>query len=218
VATQSRPEVKPGGIRKWVLIAGAGIGGLLLLGIGGWYWWDAAQSAGRSALIEASRLAQEALSPQATAAQRSAAVQALGDALARYPRHAAAPHAAYVLGNLHYQAKSFEAARAAFQASLKAGAGRSLAQLCRLGIGYTWEGQGEYAAALTAYQELAAGLTPGDFLYEDALLASARAHELLRQRAQALETYQRLLRDLPGSRRAEEVRSRVASLEGPARP
>ena len=196
------------------LAAGGGILALSLLGFGAWYWWDASQSAGRIALFDASRLAQEAASPQGTPAQRDATLKALGDALARYPRSTAAPEAAYSLGNLHYQARSFEAARMAYQASLKAGARGSLAQLNRLGIGYAWEGQGEHVAALAAYEELLGKLGPSDFLYEDILLATARAQELLKRRSQALETYQRHLAAFPRSRRAEEVRARLASLEG----
>lgn len=202
-----------GSPRIW-LTAGGGAIGLLLLGTGLWYRWDASQSAGRAALSEASRLAQEAASPQGSPAQRDAALKALGDSLLRYPRNSAAPEAAYLLGNLHHQARSFEAARAAFETSLKAGARGSLAHLSRLGIGYAWEGQGEYAAALTAYQELLAGLTSSDFLYEDALFALARTQELLQRRSEARETYQRLLLDLPKSRRGEEARSRLTGLEG----
>jgi len=46
----------------------------------------------------------------------------------------------------------------------------------------------------------------------------ARAQELGGKRTAALETYQRLLKDLPDSRRVEELRSRVASLQPAAKP
>jgi len=45
-----------------------------------------------------------------------------------------------------------------------------------------------------------------------------RVQELGGKRAAAVETYQRLLKELPDSRRAEELRSRVASLQPAAKP
>ena len=50
------------------------------------------------------------------------------------------------------------------------------------------------------------------------MLDIARAQDLGGKRAAAIETYQRLLKDVPDSRRAEEFRSRMASLQSPAKP
>jgi hypothetical protein len=50
------------------------------------------------------------------------------------------------------------------------------------------------------------------------MVDAARAQELGGKRAAAVETYQRLLKDLPDTRRAEEIRSRVASLQTEAKP
>jgi tetratricopeptide (TPR) repeat protein len=212
-------RLRAGSIWKWVLLAGGGAAGLFLLVMAGWYWWDASQSKGRAALFEASRLAHEAASPQATAAQRSAADKALEGALAKYPRNPAAPEAAYLLGNLRHQSRSFAAAREAFQSVVQAGAGGSLTRLAQLGIGYALEGEGRHADALAAYQKASEGLKPTDFLYEEALLATARTQELLQQRSQALETYQKLIRSSsPGGRLAEEVRSRLVALGGESQP
>lgn len=211
-------RLRAGSIWKWVLLGGGGAAGLFLLVMAGWYWWDASQSKGRAALFEASRLAHEAASPQATAAQRSAADQALKSALAKYPRNPAAAEVAYLLGNLRHQARSFAAAREAFQSVVRARAGGSLARLAQLGIGYALEGEGRHADALAAYQKTSEGLKPTDFLYEEALLATARVQELLQQRSQALETYQKLIRSSPWGRLVEEVRSRLVALGGESQP
>lgn len=211
-------RLRAGSIWKWVLLAGGGAAGLFLLVMAGWYWWDASQSKGRAALLEASRLAHEATSPQATAAQRSGADQALESALAAYPRHPATPEAAYLLGNLRHQARSFAAAREAFQYVVQARTGGSLTRLAQLGIGYALEGEGRHADALAAYQKASEGLKPTDFLYEEALLAMARVQELLQQRPQALETYQKLIRSSPRGRLAEEIRSRLVALGGESQP
>ena len=45
------------------------------------------------------------------------------------------------------------------------------------------------------------------------MLDIARVQDLGGKREAAVETYQRLLKDLPDSRRAEEFRSRMASLQ-----
>ena len=99
----------------------------------------------------------------------------------------------------------------------KAGSG-SLAALAGLDIGYCWEAEKNYDAAEKAYLSTISGAKPKDFLYEEAMVDAARAQELGGKRAEAVETYQRLLKDLPDSRRAEEIRSRLASLQTPAKP
>lgn len=200
------------GPRQWAL-AGVGVVVLLLLGAGGWYWRGAYQATGLSAFSHASSLVQDTLSAQVRPVQIEAAVIALEDFIARYPRHPAVPQAAYHLGNLRYQTKAYEAARDAYRMALRKGATDTLASLCRLGIGYAWEAQGSYPNALTAYQDAAASLRARDFLYEETLLAVGRTQEFLQQRDQALETYRGILRHLPQSGRADEVRARLAGIE-----
>ena len=202
--------------RLWALVGG-GVVALLLVGSGGWYWWNAYQEAGLTAFSQASALVQETLSPQSRPEQVAAAIRSLEDLLARYPRHPTVPQAAYTLGNLRYQIRAYDAARVAYQVAIKKGARDSLGVLCRLGIGYAWEAQRDYPNALAAYREAAASRGDKDFLYEESLLAAARIQELLQQRGEARETYRAVLRDRPQSGRAEEVRFRLAGIEGPAR-
>lgn len=204
------------GPRQWAL-AGGGFLLLLLLGAGGWYWWGAYQASGLSAFSQASQLVQDALSAQTSPERVEAAIKALEEFIARYSRHPALPQAAYYLGNLRYQARAYEAARDAYGTALRKGASDSLAFFCRLGIGYSWEAQGNYPSALAAYQQAAANRKVRDFLYEETLLAVGRTQEILKQRDQALETYRGILRDFPQSVRAEEVRFRVASIESSSR-
>jgi tetratricopeptide (TPR) repeat protein len=160
---------------------------------------------------------QTAQGSQAPAAARTEAIQALQAVIEQYPWLTTIPEAAYQLGNLRYQAKAFDGAREAYQLVVAKGARGSLATLCQLGIGYTWEAQGNYANARAAFEAALQRLTPQDFLYEEILMSVARAHELLGQRDQAGEMYRRLLKDLPQSRRGDEVRWRLTSLADPAR-
>jgi tetratricopeptide (TPR) repeat protein len=202
---------------RWVLVAGVALLVLLGVGFGAWSWYMTAQSHGLEAVAEAGALAQEALAPQATAAQRNVAITKLEEVIARYPSNRLVPEAAYHLGNLRYQARAYEVARGAYTLALAKGAGRTLAPLCRLGIGYTWEAEGKYGDALAAYREALTRLQSSDFLYEETLISLARAEELVGKLVEARETYRRILRELPRTRRADDIRGRLASLESRAR-
>jgi len=205
---------KAGGPWQWVLRSGTVLTGLLLLGLAGWAWWNSYQSRGLTELELATLRARVAQGPQATAEARAEAIKALQSVIDRYPRLTALPRAAYQLGNLHYQAKAFDEARKAYQLCLSKEARGTLAALCRLGLGYAWEAQGEHAKALTAFEEALKGLTPQDFLYAELLTNVARSYDLLGQSDRAREVYARLLKEFPQSRRGEEILGHLARLEG----
>ena len=217
MALLSWTELGEVGLWRWVLVAGVALLVLLGVGFGAWSWYSAAQSRGLEDVAEAGALAQEALAPQATAAQHAAAITKLEEVIARYPSNRLVPEAAYHLGNLRYQARTYEAARGAYTLALAKGAGNTLAPLCRLGIGYTWEAEGKYGEALAAYREALTRLQTSDFLYEETLMSLARAEELAGKLVEARETYRRVLRELPQTRRADDIRGRLASLESRAR-
>jgi tetratricopeptide (TPR) repeat protein len=183
-----------------------------LVAVGAWAWYRSQESHAQTALAEATILVQQAEGAQATAEGHTRAIKALETVLADYPRMSAAPQAAYQLGNLKYAAGQYAEARGAYQLALAKGASGTVRPLAAMGIGYTWEAEKNYANAASAYEAVVTSLTSKDFLYEEALVAQARAQELGGKSAAALEVYQRVLREVPDSRRGEEVRSRVASL------
>jgi TolA-binding protein len=80
------------------------------------------------------------------------------------------------------------------------------------GIGYTWEAEKNYPSAVAAFEAAARGLGPKDFFFEEALLDLARAQGLAGQPAEARATYERLLKEIPDTRHAEEIRTRLAAL------
>lgn len=207
--------------QHWIRWAVLGLGVFIVLGIGwaGWAAWKSRYEAqGAAAFSQARTLAAQSQVPGAPADSRERAEKALLAVIADYPRLSSVAQAAYLLGGMRFGAARYPEARASYELALaKAGSG-SLAVLASLDIGYCWEAEKNYAEAEKAYQSALKDAKPKDFLYEEALVDMARAQELGGKRAAAVETYQRLLKDLPDSRRAEEIRARVASLQPAAKP
>jgi tetratricopeptide (TPR) repeat protein len=204
------------GDSRWVRLAlqvAAGAIVLVVLAAGGWAWYRSQESRGLGALAQASALAQQAMGPQAAPEAQEKAVKALEAVIAEHPRLSGLQQAAYELGNLKYTMAQYAGARGAYELAVAKGGSASIRVLAGMGIGYTWEAEKNYASAVQAYEAVIKGLRPKDFMYEDALMAEARAQSLAGQPAAALEVYQRLLRDVPDSRYADEVRNRAASLK-----
>jgi outer membrane protein assembly factor BamD (BamD/ComL family) len=196
---------------------GLKIGGAVLvvavLGLAAWLWLRAEDSRGQAALAASADLVQQADGPQATAEARAQAIASLQAVLAQHGRSSAAVQAAYELGNLQYQAGDYAAARGAYEIALAKGAAGSLRTLAASGVGYTWEAQKDYANAVTAYEAVARSVPSKQFFFEDALLDLARAQALAGKPVDALATYERLLRDVPETRRAPDIRAKIAELQ-----
>lgn len=186
---------------------------LALVGTAGWLWLRVGESRGQAALAGTAEAVQQGEGPQATAEARQKAIGMLQAVLAEHGRSTAAAQAAYQLGNLQYQSGDYAAARAAYEIALAKGAGGSLRTLSASGVGYTWEAQQNYANAVTAFDAAARGLDPRQFFFEEALLDLARAQALAGKPAEARATYERLLKEAPETRRAEDIRGRMAALE-----
>ena len=56
-------------------------------------------------------------------------------------------------------------------------------------------------------------MPPKAFLYEDTLMALARVQELGGKPGAAVETYQRLLKEIPDTRRSDELKTHLANLK-----
>jgi len=189
------------------------------LGWGGWMVWSTrAESHGAVALAQARFLLAQAQTPNAVPEAKERAQKALEDVVAEYPRLSSGAQAAYQLGNLRFAAGQYPQARAAFQVARSRARSASLTSLASLGIGFTFEAEKNYEAAEKSFAETVKGASPKDFLYEEAMSDMARVQELGGKRAAALETYQKLLKELPDGRRAEELRARVATLQSPVKP
>jgi tetratricopeptide (TPR) repeat protein len=179
---------------------------------GGWLWLRTEDNRGQAALAAAADVVQQADGPTATTEARQRAIATLQLVLTQHGRSAAAAQAAYELGNIQYQGGDYAAARGAYEIALAKGATGTLKTLSASGVGYTWEAQKDYPHAVTAYESTTRGLQPRQFYFEEALLDLARAQALAGKPAEARATYERLLKDVPESRRAQDIRARIAAL------
>jgi tetratricopeptide (TPR) repeat protein len=203
-------------LRVALQLAGA-LALILLVVAAGWFWNQSRESRGLLALAQASALAQQAEGPASSPETREKAVQALEAVMTEYPRLSALPQVAYQLGNLRYGAGQYAAARGAYEVALAKGATGTVRTLSALGIGYCWEAEKAHDKAATAYEAAARSLGAKDFLYEEALLDLARAQELAGKPEAAVETYRRIIKEMPDSRRADEVQTKLAYLESRSR-
>jgi len=196
----------------------AGLGVLLVaaIAVGGWYWYDTQQRRVGAAYADVLTRTYAAQAPQAGADARARVARELEELIARYPSGPSAAEAAYELGNLRYAAQQYPAARGAYELAVARAGSPTVRTLARVSIGYTWEAERNFAKAVEAYQLVAKDLGPKDFLYEQTLLDLARAQELAGRQPDAVATYQRLLKELPAARRADEVRGRLVALGAPA--
>jgi tetratricopeptide (TPR) repeat protein len=183
-----------------------------MLVTGGWLWLRTEDNRGQAALAAAADVVQQADGPTATTEARQRAIATLQLVLTQHGRSAAAAQAAYELGNIQYQGGDYAAARGAYEIALAKGATGTLKTLSASGVGYTWEAQKDYPHAVTAYESTTRGLQPRQFYFEEALLDLARAQALAGKPAEARATYERLLKDVPESRRAQDIRARIAAL------
>jgi tetratricopeptide (TPR) repeat protein len=197
---------------RTLAIAAGAVVALTLLGIGAWMWNSSQQQRATSAYAEMLMKHRASAGPQATPAVREAAMRDLERVLAEHPTNAMAPQTAYLLGNLRFESGHFDRARAAYQLTAARTAGGTIATLARAGTGYAWEAERKLPEATQAFEAALAGLKPGAFYYEEILTDLARVQEQSGKKDAAIATYRRMLKDLPLSARAPEVRTKLGSL------
>jgi tetratricopeptide (TPR) repeat protein len=202
---------------RTLLIAIVIVVALGLAGLGGWAWYDAGQRRVAAAYADVTARVQAAEAPDAPVEAKAAALRELEGLLARYPSARTVPQAAYDLGNLRFATKNYAGARSAYELALQRGGPDLIRALARSGIGRTWEAERDYAKAADAYGALVKDLDPKSFIYEEALLDHARALELTGKKTEAVAAYQKILKDVPNARRADDVRARLAALGTAAR-
>jgi TolA-binding protein len=196
---------------RWAALGGLALLIVLVVATATWSFLQHRDAGTGRAFATASAAYREATGSSAEATQVAEAEKALKQFLSEYPRSAPAAQAWYLLGNLQYRRGDHDAAIAAFGEAARRDSG-SLGALSRLGAGYAWEAKKQPAKALEVYQDALKGRGPKEYLYAEFLLGVARSQEQLTQREAAVETYRRLLKDVPDSPRAEEVRTRLAIL------
>jgi tetratricopeptide (TPR) repeat protein len=197
---------------RTLVAAGLGILVLVLAGGGLWYWLGSRAERAQAVHADALAQAQVARGPQAQPTARTAAVAALEAALAQAPDAGLAAQTAYELGNLRYELGQYAPARAAYEIALARAPSATIRTLARAGIAATWESERNFAKAIEAYTAALGANAGAAFYQEDLMIGLGRSQELAGQRDAAIETYKKILKDVPKLRREEEIRGRLASL------
>jgi tetratricopeptide (TPR) repeat protein len=202
---------------RTLVIAGLVVVAVVLAGLGGWLWWGASQRRSLEAHAAVMARVPPALAPEATAETRTTAIQELEQLLARYPSARTVPEAAYELGNVRFAAGQYAPARSAYELAVQRGATGLVRALARGGVARSFEAERDFTRAAEGYAALVKDLDPRSFLYEDALVDQARCLEMAGKKDDAIAVYQRVLKEVPTAKRAEDVRTRLASLGTAAR-
>ena len=185
---------------------------VMAAGAGGWYWYDSQQRRVTAKFAEVMARVYAAQSPQAPADAHVHAQQELEQVHTQYPSAPPVAEAAYELGNLRYAARQWAPARSAYEIALARGRSATVRTLARTSIGYTWEAERDWGKAIEAYGSVARDLSPRDFLFDDVQFALARAQELGGKPADAVATYERLLKAEPNGVRVEEAKQQLMRL------
>ncbi len=182
------------------------------LGVGAWFWDESRERHAVAAYVGPLARLADARSTPLSPETRAAISRELESALAQYPSASLAPDAAYALGNHRYAERDWARARSAWEVVSTHAQSPTLRILARTGIGYSWEAEGDLTKARAAYEQARAQLRPGDFYFEELLMAQARVQERSGEKTAAIESYRRLLREAPQSLRADDARNRLGIL------
>jgi tetratricopeptide (TPR) repeat protein len=197
---------------RMLIAAGGALVVLVALGLGGWFWADRSERRATAAYAEPLARLADARAGSLTPQARAAIAGELEAAMAQYPSATLAAQAAWELGNVRYAERDWERARRAWAITLARSPSPTLRTLARAGLGYAWEAEGNLPKATEAYQTALAGLRPGDFAYDEMLMALARVQELAGDTTAAVASYRRLLSETPQGLRVDDARARLAAL------
>lgn len=198
--------------RRTVVVAVIAVVAVALIVGGVWLWLSAEERRASATYATAMARLGPARARNAAPEARAVAVREIEAALASYPSASMAAQAALELGGLRFADRQYAQARSAYEVALARAGSSTLRALARVGIASTWEAERNFPNAIQACQAALAELRPKEFLYEDTLIDLARVQELAGKKDEAVASYRRLLKDVPQTRRAEDVRARLASL------
>lgn len=197
------------------LVAGVAVAVISAVSVGGFVWYK--QQADRKAaevLNEGVRSVTERPpdAPPRRPEEIQQAIASFRKVVTEYPGSAAAPHAAYMLGNALSDLRDWDGAVRAYQDFLsRYGDHRLLAPLVYQRLAYAYLSQGKTEEAEKTFSTL---LTMEGALNKDqALYELAKIDETLKRPEGALARYQEIMKDYPQSPFAAEASVRVKTLD-----
>lgn len=198
--------------RRAILIAALVLLVAAVLGGAFWFWQETQERHAAAAYAPAMARLSAARGREMPPEARVAASRELEAALQSYPSATMAAEAAFELAGLRFADGQYAQARSTYEIARARASSKTLQTLAQLGIATTWEAERNFPKAIEAYQTVLGTLTPGEFQFEETLVALARAYELAGKKDDAIQAYRRLLKDVPKTARADDVRARLASL------
>jgi len=118
-----------------------------------------------------------------------------------------------VYGNMLYEAGSYDEAIERYRQALEAFPGEEgMEKLIWNGLGYAYEGKGEYRAAAEWFEKIAD--SESRFLKADAYFNLGRMYEAMGKGQEAREAYQRLVEAFPNAVHFRIAKEKVQRLEG----
>jgi tetratricopeptide (TPR) repeat protein len=148
---------------RWAILSAGALLLLVLIGSGAWSWHGRREAAAQHAVGAVIVTVQRAVASNQPS-ELEAAAKAINEFLASHSGTRAGQQGFYLLGQVEFQRRQWDAAAAAFGEAARRDAG-SIGLLSRLGQGQAYEAKGDPARAVEAYQQALSGRGPKDFLY-----------------------------------------------------
>ncbi|MDY6955174.1 MAG: tetratricopeptide repeat protein [Thermodesulfobacteriota bacterium] len=141
------------------------------------------------------------------------ATERFAEAIEKHGSTRAAELSLPLYGNLQYEAGSYDKAIALYRQALDAFPGEeAMEKLIWNGLGYAYEGNGEYQAAVEWFKKIAD--SESRFLKAEAYYHLGRVYEAMGKGQEAREAYQRLVEAFPNAVHFRMAKEKVQRLQG----
>ncbi|NVM22449.1 MAG: tetratricopeptide repeat protein [Desulfobacterales bacterium] len=141
------------------------------------------------------------------------AIEKFEEVLKRYPSTSAGELSLLLRANMSYDEGSYDKAIELYQKALGAFSEEGvLRKLVWNNLGYAYEGKKDYSAAAQCFEKITE--PEGEFMKADAYFNLARMHEAMGNRQKAIEAYNKVADDYPGSVNFQICKEKVLRLKG----
>lgn len=201
--------------RHWKPIAGVGVAVLILvLSVILFQRWEKSKEQNAFQMLHvAVENYQMASSPyrESAASDHKDALEKFAEVAAKFPGTSSGRLALLYQGNIHLRGGEFDQAIQAYENFLqKVGKERLYRSFAMEGLGYSYEGKGNYEKAIAAYQK---EIELGQDFSANGYLGLGRCYEKLGKTKEAVENYRHFLKVAQKSQMSNIVLSKISNIE-----